>query len=166
MKDFINIISNYFIHSLILFTFLTIFFIFYISKLVKETFVQEITHLIDAAMKTSSIPFKIPDYINLNNLINVYSKPDSTPLMFNSLLMKSLTIVNIILWVSLIIIFAILKYYNGEEFELSVILFENFLIFIFVGIIEFLFFKQIAFKFVPVEPSFIKTKLIDILQTQ
>jgi hypothetical protein len=169
MEDFLNIICNYFVHSLILFTFLTLFFIFFISKLVKNGFVVEITHLIDLAMKSLNnikLPFNLPNNLNINNIINVFSKPDETTTMYNNLLIHSLLIVNIILWTGLIIILAILKYYNWEELELGTIALENFLIFSFVGIVEYLFFTQIAFKFVPVEPSFIKSQITKILQSQ
>jgi hypothetical protein len=165
MEDLINIICNYFIHSFILFTFLSIFFIFFISKLTKETFNTEITHLIHNAMKSLKIP-KLSNNFNLNTLINAFSKPDLTTKMYNELLLNSLVIVNILLWTGLIITVSILKYYNWNTLELSVISLENLLIFSVVGIIEYLFFTQIAFNFVPVEPSFIKSQLIKILQSQ
>jgi len=166
MEDFINIICNYFIHSFILFTFLSIFFIFYISKLTKETFNKEITHLIDNAMKSFKLPFNLPNNFNLNTLINIFSKPDLTTQMYNKLLINSLVIVNILLWIGLIIVVGILKYYNWNTLDISVISLENVLIFSVVGIIEYLFFTRIAFKFVPVEPSFIKSQFIQILQSQ
>jgi hypothetical protein len=166
MKDYLNIISNYLVHCFILFTFLSIFFIFYITKLVKSAFIKEIIHLIDDGMKSFKLPFNIPNGLDLNKLIQLYSKPDQTTGMYNDLLMKSLIIVNIILWVGLIVVISILKYYNWDTLELSVILLENCLIFIFIGIIEFLFFTQVAFKFVPVEPSFMKFQLIKTLQSQ
>ena len=164
--DFINIICNYFIHSFILFTFLSIFFMFFISKLTKETFNKEITHLIDNAMKSLKIPFNLPDDFNLNKLIDVFSKPNLNTKIYNELLMNALTITNILLWTGLIIVVGILKWYNWNTLELSVITLENLLIFSVVGIIEYLFFTRIAFKFIPVEPSFIKAQLIQILQSQ
>lgn len=166
MEDLLNILCNYFVHSLILLTFLTLFFIFFIAKMTKNIFASEISHLIDLAMKTINLPFKIPDDLNINSLINVFSTPDSTTANYNKLLFNSLAIVNLILWTVLIIVLAILKYYNWENLELGTIALENFLIFSVVGIIEYLFFTQIAFKFVPVEPSFIKAQLVKILQSQ
>jgi len=166
MIDFLNIICNYFVHSIILFTFLSIFFIFYITKLEKSAFIHEIINLIDNTMKSFKLPFNIPNGLDLNKLIQLYSKPDQTTEIYNDLLMKSLIIVNILLWIGLIIVISILKYYNWDTLELSVILLENFLIFIFIGIIEFLFFTRVAFKFVPVEPSFMKSQLIKTLQSQ
>ena len=166
MKDFLNIICNYFVHSIILFTLLSVFFIFYITKIVKSAFIHELVHLIDNGMKSFKLPFNIPNGFDLNKLIQLYSKPDQTTGMYNDLLMKSLIIVNIILWIGLIVVISILKYYNWNTLELSVILLENFFIFIFIGIIEFLFFTKVAFKFVPVEPSFMKSQLIKTLQSQ
>jgi len=168
MEDFLNIICNYFVHSFILLTFLSLFFIFFVSKLEKNAFIEEITNLIDLAMKSLNIklPFNLPNNLNINNIINIFSKPDETTTMYNNLLIHSLLIVNIILWTGLIIILAILKYYNWEELELGTIALENFLIFSCVGIVEYLFFTQIAFKFVPVEPSFIKSQITKILQSQ
>jgi len=166
MEDFINIICNYFIHSFILFTFLTLFFIFFIAKLAKEIFNKEIKELISNAMKLFKLPFNLPNNFNLNKLINVLSDPDLNTKIYNELLLNSLTIVNILLWAGLIIVVGILKWYNWNTLELSVIVLENLLIFSVVGIIEYLFFTRIAFKFIPVEPSFIKSQLIQILQNQ
>ena len=166
MEDFLNFIVNYFIHAFILFTFLSIFFIFYITKLTKKAFVEEITKLIESAMSSIKMPFnwKNLDSFNLSKLAEIYLKPDQTIEMYNGLLINALIIVNIIMWIGLIVIISILKFYNWEHLDLSVILLENFLIFIFIGIIEFLFFTQIAFKYVPIKPSFMKTQLLHNIQ--
>ena len=161
---FINTSVNFGVHSLVLFTFLTIFFIYFISKLEKQAFISELTDLIENAMHSLNIPFKVPDYININTLINLYSKPDQTTEMYNKLLMNALVLVNIILWVALIIIIFIVKWYNWNELELSIIIIENILIFMVIGVIEYLFFTRIAFKYIPVEPSFMKKQLIQTIQ--
>jgi hypothetical protein len=41
---------------------------------------------------------------------------------------------------------------------------ENLITFTFVGIVEFMFFKHIAFKFIPVAPSFISQQFLEKVQ--
>ena len=169
MKDLINLTCNYFVHSFILFTFLTLLFIFYISKVAENAFSSEIKHLITTAFSTLNInldhlPFDIPKNINLNFLSETYSKPDQTSSNFNKLLMKSLVVVNLLLWIGLIIIMSILKFYNYKTLEITTIIFENLLIFLFIGIIEYLFFTKIAVKYIPVKPSFMKSKFVELLK--
>jgi hypothetical protein len=137
------------------------------NKIIKNAFSSEMGHIIDEIYH--SISNKIPvnqmplDKINLSALINVFSRPDPVSNTYNNLLIKALIIVNIILWIALIIIIIILKIYT-KDLDLMHIIIENIMIFSMVGIVEFLFFKYIALKFVPVEPSFIKSKAMEILK--
>jgi hypothetical protein len=57
----INFFVNYFTHALILFTFLSILFVFYISGITKNAYNNEILHLID------NIP--MPKSFNIFSLI-------------------------------------------------------------------------------------------------
>ena len=43
---------------------------------------------------------------------------------------------------------------------------ENIIIFTFVGIVHFIFFKYILLKYIPIEPSFIKKYLIETIKKQ
>jgi hypothetical protein len=164
-KEILNIMSNFLIHNCILFTLLSLFFIFYISKLTSKIFNDEITELIDHSMHSFN-KLNINKNFNLKKIINLYSTPDQTILLYNNLLKKTIFIVVIILWIVLIIIISLLKYYNSDELELTHIIIENLGIFFFIGLIEFFFFKFIALKFVPVEPSFMKKTFIEKIQKQ
>ena len=158
----INFVVNYFTHALILFTFLSILFIFYISDVTRNAFITEISHLIHTAF--DNVP-KVSNKLDLSSLINAYSKPDKTADLHNKLLFKSLGIINLILWILFIVIIYILKL-SYTELDMTHILIENAIIFSIIAIVEYLFFTNIALKFVPVEPSFIKKQLINILKKQ
>ncbi len=53
-----------------------------------------------------------------------------------------------------------------SKLNIKDIVIENAIIFMFVGIVEFLFFKTIAFKFIPVEPSFISKEFLNQVKNQ
>jgi hypothetical protein len=51
--------------------------------------------------------------------------------------------------------------YKKYSIDFNLILKENFIIFVCVGIIEFLFFNYIASKYVPVTPDFVATSILE-----
>ena len=161
----INFSVNYITHAFILFSFLSIFFIFYMSKIIKGAFDTEMSDIIENIFNSinNKIPVNSFNKFNLNALINIFSKPDEKSGLHNDLLIKSLIIVNIILWIGLISVICILKSFT-TDLDMTHILIENAIIFSIVGVVEYLFFTAIALKFVPVEPSFIKKQAIEILK--
>ena len=48
--------------------------------------------------------------------------------------------------------------------NLSLLILENLVVFTFIGSIEYIFFTQIAFKYVPVVPSFISQQFVSIIK--
>lgn len=180
MKDFIkntfgdvNFDINLYLHSLILFSFLSIFFIFYITKLVKSVFNDEISHLIEESLsdkikeikKNSSISYAI-DQLPLDVLIKAYSGQDKAVEMHNQGLFNTVFFINALLWVGLIVVVLILKMTCNTDIHIKEIVMENAIIFSFIGVIEFMFFKYIAFKFVPVEPSFISKQFLETVKQE
>ena len=158
-----NFIINLVLHSIIIFTILSIFFIFVISKLSEEIFNEEISHIF-----IHNIPFnKINDSDSniINKLINIYSDPDKTIKFHNDGIINSLIIINILLWIGFIIIVLIL--YNCKmNLHITHIIIENIFVFFIIGNIEYIFFKYIASKFIPVEPSFISKKFLEIVKNE
>ena len=162
---------NMAMHALILFSFLSIFFAYYITKLSKDAFDKELTEMIHIGLggpiktlKDTPIVNKLVAAIPLEKLEKVYNKPEKAVTMHNNGLMNSVFITNLLLWVMLIVIVIIMKNTCKMEINITEIAIENAITFTFVGIVEFMFFSYIAFKFVPVAPSFISGQFLEKVQ--
>ena len=160
-------------HMLILFTFLSVFFAFYITKLSKQAFNDKKSHLIHSSLKDKVEKVKKnPDIKNileklpLDKLIKIYSEEHKTIKAKNDGLLNTVGITNVLLWVNLISVILILKYVCKSELDIGHIVKTNAIIFIFIGAVEFAFFKFIALKFIPVEPSFISKQFIELTQSE
>lgn len=165
-----SLLINILIHIFILFIFLSLFFFFYISKKEEESLnnqvdficqkIPDILKNIDQTdknkvIKWESLKYKaeneykyddldIDEYINYNN---------------NNLKYISIIISITILFLSLIIYFY--SYILGKNIDISYIIKENIVIFLFIGMVEFLFFKNIASKYIPIFPVDISTTLLE-----
>ena len=178
----INHSINIILHVLILFTFLSIFFFVYISKVEKKTIKQELDHLIhnqtdkiltNIDNKLLSVPqlpkpLIIIDWNVADNIADVMIKDsekrtDKIEKHNDNLLRISIGIISglFILLIGTILFF---KYYKGYNINLKEILLENLIIFTFIGIIEFGFFMFIALKYVPVTPDVAVVSMIDRLK--
>jgi hypothetical protein len=184
-----NFIMNSILHALILFSFLSVFFILFIAKVTTDAFQDEADSLVDGMINKDYVDnvltnitnfiLKIPMVRTLFTLLGIESikTPDPDKLRHiannfnvnskltdakNNGLFKLIITINIILWIFYIIICIIIKNIDSS-FHISEIIIENLIIFIFIGIIEYYFFTKIALKFIPVVPSFISKKFIEML---
>lgn len=176
----INHSINIILHVLILFTFLSIFFFTYISKVEKKTIKQELDHLIhnqtdkiltnidNMFFGVSDLPLVKIDWNVADNIADVMIKDsekrtDKIEKHNDNLLRISIGIISglFILLIGTILFF---KYYKGYNINLKEILLENLIIFTFIGIIEFGFFMFIALKYVPVTPDVAVVSMIDRLK--
>jgi len=162
---------NMAMHSLILFSFLSIFFLYYITTLAKNAFNQEITHLMNDGLEKPIEELKSNPYVKqvLNvipseKLLALYSREDKAVIMHNNGLANTVFMTNALLWGMLIIVIIIIKYSCGKKVHVKEVVIENLITFTFVGIVEFMFFKHIAFKFIPVAPSFISQQFLEKVQ--
>jgi len=162
---------NMAMHTLILFSFLSTFFVFYITKLSKDTFNEEIIHMMDESvgvyikdLKDHAIVKQMFDLLPLDKIKKIYSKPDKAVEMHNDGLFTTILITNLLLWTSLIAIIYIVNESCGKDIDIKEIATENAITFAFIGVVELIFFKTIAFKFIPVAPSFISQQFLDKVQ--
>jgi hypothetical protein len=163
-----NVIFDMVLHSLILFTFLTLFFSFYVSKISTTLFNDEVNNIINENIdhtidnmkeKQTTTQEVLINNLPLDKISNYYNGMDKTVDAKNNGLLNSLWISNIILWVCFIIgTYLIYDIYN---LHIKDIIIENILTFVLIGIAEYLFFTRIGLKFVPVEPSFISKQFLD-----
>lgn len=161
---------NIFLHSLILFTFLTIFFIVFVTKLMKEAFDRELTSLIeknlgkaidnldDKTKRNLSMYMKL---LPVDRFINMYKEPSEYVIAHNNwvkMLAIGLAVIGVIM---LVLVVWLLNYSCNQRVPVWHILKENVIVFAFVGVVEYLFFTNIAIKFIPAPPSLLVKTLID-----
>lgn len=150
------------IHSVILFTFLSILFMTYISKLTKNKFDHEITSNIDKLVKNTIKSDDEKKYIRqipFDPLIKLYDKESDYVTIQNNWLLTTLTVYIIIMWIVLISAIIFAKNTLGDELDLTSLIKHNVIVFIIIGIFEYLFFVNIAFNYNPIKPSTLITTL-------
>lgn len=89
---------------------------------------------------------------NLETLLKIYSSPTEDRTINNSWIEKIVYTIAAILACIIVIAVLIVKA-NCGKISIIEILSENIIIFIFVGIVEFLFFTKIIIKYIPAYPS-------------
>lgn len=167
----INFNINLFSHFLILFTFLTIFFIIFITKVSSDAINYEVTNLIQKfkpdvqnSIRQSNVDNFIIDYLQNINTVDLYSKPDNAVKNHNNGLFKMLIVSLVLLWGGFILFIIFARYSCHIDINFKDLSLENLLVFGFIGFAEYYFFTRIAAKYVPVAPSFITQKLLDTIK--
>lgn len=152
-------------HITILLTFLTIFFFTYVSSLekqkiqntLKSTIDNKINYTLDSVYKLQKNNISQIQWSNLYNFANnlIIDSKSNTPSIVNNnnkLFYHSLNTIFILF--SLLIIFIIyIEFFTPNKINFKHILFGTFIVLIFTGIVEYLFFVNIASKYVPVTPN-------------
>ena len=184
----ITLTINVVLHVLILFAFLTVLYFFIIAPLEKKSFNDEIskevktnlTSQLDKMRKDLKKTNEVLD-TEINNIVNFYTETneDGSPIYVIDELIEqaseeSSEITEHNRWITLlatsiiiILTFGIIIYVNTlsgtccKKTNIGSIVKENIITFIFVGLVEYVFFTQVAFKYVPAPPSVLVTSLID-----
>jgi hypothetical protein len=169
---YLNLTINILIHMIILFSILSILFWTFISEISSKALTKQVNININNAIdnETKKLSEKdrivLKDYISshkslLDILEKQYSKPDSL-LIKNNNWLKVFNITSLaILIISLTILLTVLSLSCSMCVPILHILGENILLFALVGVVEFIFFKEIAMKYVPETPSRIISSFID-----
>ncbi len=172
----IALTTDLFVHGLILFTFLTAFFLFYVSKLTIHALQKQLSRTIDkdlgkvirenvqnAKNAKNSDPMSVFtfDAIPYDKLKKYFSKPDPIQVINNEWLKKMLIAINILLFAFLVIGIILIKMICKIDLDLKEILTLNAVTFIGIGIVEYIFFTNIVLKFIPTEPSLIINTMIE-----
>lgn len=161
------------VHTLILFTFLSLFFFLYVSKIEQKAFENEIGDLIEdsltkildkdkASLKTFLSPLK-PVLIPISNL---YSGPSQYSRERNTLVKFSAIFVAVLLICCILSIIITLQVDCHESVHMGHIIVENIIVFICIGIIEFWFFSNVAIKYIPTSPSLMINTMFTALKKQ
>lgn len=173
---------NVAVHVVILATILSLFFMFYISKVAQQVLNTEIINNMDSGIdalnqnvvqrlpqaKLNMITQKMNKFQGspevLQTLRKIYSQPDPVITVHNNWLFKTIKMSDGFLYVILgLTLFLIMKNCN-KNIPLKEILIVNAITFTFVGIVEYMFFTHVAMNFVPTKPSMIADVFINELQ--
>ena len=165
------LIINILMHMLILFTILNIFFNKFVKQLTTYAINNELINGINDAFSKNQANFeKNKNVILLNdNYYNYYNnlflKENIERVYINNNVLQNINTFNITLGIVFILFLVFSFYYHLiDQDEFSKLIVENILTFICVGVIEYLFFTQIAIKYIPVEPSYISNSFITNLK--
>jgi hypothetical protein len=170
---FVNFVANISLHVLLLFTILSFLFIKIISKLETNTINNELSNVISDSIKDNYKNLNVTQKILINdsikhidfkNLIELYDREDTARRLNNDGIYKSIYITITLLVILLIIILLIARKLCNNV-PIKHIFTENIIIFIGVGIVEFLFFKYIILKYSPVKPSYMMEYMIKKIQS-
>jgi hypothetical protein len=170
LNNRIDLVADLGVHFLILFIFLTSFFLLYVSKLEQENLNSQLNTIIEKnlgdVVRTNKYKFKevfgdIIDEIPYEKLKRQYKTADDYQQLNNDWLKKSLFITNLFLF--LIITFSILliKKICNIDLDVKHILKINLFTFIGIGIVEYLFFTHVALKYIPTSPSLIVESILN-----
>lgn len=169
VKDMVSFGYNIGVHVTILFTILSLFFMFYISKISSRAINDEVGMNIDKYLtpvlqkQISMIPNiqSLAQNVQFDNVKKIFEEQSAAIQENNSWLFQTIVLVDIVLILFLIFTVFILRYSCGVCVPLKEIFKMNATVFTFIGIVEYLFFTQIALNYVPVEPSILVNSFID-----
>lgn len=151
---------NITVHIIILFSFLSLFFFLYVSRIEEAAFKEQIGNLINnniqsvlEQQKEITAPLIQTAMPYLNILRPKTGQIEVATIKQNLLVKFSAGFTVLILIAICLSIILTLVFDCNKNVPIQEILLENTLTFIFVGIIEFLFFTKIAIHYVPAPPT-------------
>lgn len=151
---------NISIHVIILLIILSVLFIFVITKIEKNELNNQITDNINKLVT----PIQNDDLKNsvvLKKLKDKYAKEDAKVKLSNSWLTTSIITTDLFLAVMATAIIITLMFQCNQCLPIGEILAMNAVTFIGVGIIEYLFFMNVALKYIPIKPSMMVSTFIE-----
>ena len=156
-------------HVWILFLFLTILFFKYISRQEKTSITNELDSAIDKYVPeilnsiNTTIPKNVVNWKKVKEIAKTLKKKGVDPDIktHNKILIRDAILVIIILFMILIGSSLYFKFYKKYDIDFKYIIISTIIIALLSGIIEVLFFLNIALKYIPVTSSDMISYVID-----
>ena len=160
------LLVNALFHSAILFTFLSVFYMVYGSKVetkasndkFAELVSDNLKKILEEADRKTGGGFK-RDMAFLDPVWDIlerdYQRPDTTVSTYNTWLFRTASMLSAFMLIAMGIVLIVLKYSCGQcvgNFLWDIIK-ENAVIFAAIGGVEYMFFKNVALKMIPAAPS-------------
>ncbi len=170
-----SFLLNAFFHVFVLILFLTIFFTKVISKIEKDTLSAEIEYEVnenlqnalkagDSSGNIKEILSTVDDLGVFQTLDKMYSQPDAEQEMHNKWLFGVAIGSVAVLFIMCALFAMTLSLSCGQCIPITHIVVENLIIFSGIGIVEYVFFTNIALKYIPTKPSLIVKSAIEALK--
>jgi hypothetical protein len=166
---------NTMLHMFILWVFLTVFFQLILAKTIRSGFKQEIEKTIDEIVpqglsnvneKTNGVLCNYFKNHDFDPLIQNYSKPFAEVTKNNNYVFGISIGISIFSLIMFILLYLVLSGVCGHCNSFVELIVENLLIFLVVGVIEYMFFMKIASKYIPVAPSSMVKSFVENLKDQ
>ena len=155
------------IHIMILFCILSCLFYFLISKVEKSTINSELTSNIDNIVQSISQNPEISSYLHgqaqsaiAEKLKEAYIQPNEVVATNNKWLFKSVIIANGAVFTVILVVILLLVLNCKECIQIGHIIAENVGTFLLVGVIEILFFLNVAIQYVPVHTDVVSNTFL------
>lgn len=158
-----TLVVNILVHILILFAFLYLFFFFFISHIEEDTLNSQVDSLADNKIKSilseidqldskkyidwNMVKQKAEEELTDDENVNEFIQTNNTNLRYVGL------IVAITILLLAITVYYYYTYSENKIVDIIHIIKENVAVFLVIGIIELVFFKTTAIKYVPIFPS-------------
>ena len=168
------LLVNALFHSAILFTFLSVFYMVYGSKIEtkasNENFAKLVSEnlkkiLAEGNRKTGGELKRGMAILNpvWDVLLRDYQNPDPTVKTYNTWLFRSASMLSVFMLIALGLVLVVLKFSCGHcpiGFFWDIVK-ENAIIFASIGVVEYMFFKNVALKMIPAPPSLMVDEVVN-----
>lgn len=167
-----NYVINIGLHILILFTFLTVFFFVYISKLEKKG-VDQVTKKFFSSQTENMLteinnvyPLNTESLLNWSAAIKVQGPSDTEKVNNKNKRLQKLGIGMILGLLIILIILSVFFTMKGVKPHFTHIVIENLVMFAFIGMVEFFFFTKVASNYVPATPDVASNAVLDNIKNK
>ena len=162
----INIISDLGIHALLLFIFLSVIFILYISKITEKTLKNELSQVIDDEIKhiiykNKKLLVKHLDSKSYDRFKKKYNKEDQYKSLNNEWLKKSLLITNVLFFMIVTGSIFLMRYICNIKIDIKEIVILNIYILSGLTIFEYLLYIYIETKYMYTTPTLLLNTIIN-----
>lgn len=144
------------IHISVLSLILVVFFVFVVSILERTAINSKIKDAINKALNSYNPPANPTAKAELEEVSDVFDKleTDSADKIYNTSLFYYSILFLMLLVISTVLTYVLLKYSANRCINIWKLFFFNLLVFSCVGVMETVFFLEIAMHFIPVKPSY------------
>lgn len=169
--DGLQLAVSVLLQVIILFTFLSVFFFIFVSKMEKKAFQNEmgdtITKGLGDILNESNLAGEIiePYVPLLETLLETFQGLDEASVQRN-IRVKDSAIFGIAILLSILITLVFTSWIEDEHIHFRALTIENLIIFGLVGIVEYVFFTHIAIKYIPVTPAVMRNEVINTLREE
>ena len=172
-----RLVLNVLLHVFLLFLILRTFFYHVVREAEQAALQRQLRHSIQSTLGgalpkiDASLHGSLCEAIHrhrgtLDALDRFYSRPSPVTHVYNAWLSTATLLVALALGLLFVAVYTSLRLACGYEGELLPLIAQNVIIFLVVGALEFLFFRDVASQYIPVMPSYLYGEVVRSLQAK